>query len=363
MKLTFGLFDHIDRSDRPLAQQFDERFELVAAADAAGFYCYHVAEHHATPLNTVPVPGVYLGAVARHTTRMRLGPMVYLLPIHSPLRIIEEICILDHLSHGRLEVGVGRGVSPYELNFHHVDPEQSRAMFIDGFDCVVEGLTHERLTYKGPYYGFSDVPMALQPLQQPYPAFWYGSSNQTGSAWAGERGLHFTTNGATARAKENIAAFTAALALRGGPELPRPEFDGGTAIGVVREIIVAETDEAARRIARPAHDHLYANQTYLRREHARGRAGNPTLTAPPPTRAGELDDAIAEGTTIVGSPATVRAAIERQVAELGINYLIGYFMFGTMPLADALHSLDLFAREVKPHFEVVRELVEPQQCT
>jgi alkanesulfonate monooxygenase SsuD/methylene tetrahydromethanopterin reductase-like flavin-dependent oxidoreductase (luciferase family) len=62
--MKFGLFDHVDRADGPLAKLFDQRLEYVAAADAAGFYGYHVAEHHATPLNMVPVPGVYLGAVA-----------------------------------------------------------------------------------------------------------------------------------------------------------------------------------------------------------------------------------------------------------------------------------------------------------
>ena len=83
--MKFAVFDHVDRSDDPLAKQFDERLTYVAAADEAGFYCYHVAEHHATPLNMVPVPGVYLGAVARATKRIRLGPLVYLLPLYSPL--------------------------------------------------------------------------------------------------------------------------------------------------------------------------------------------------------------------------------------------------------------------------------------
>src|SRR5258708_61556 len=109
--MKVGLFDHVERSDRPLATQFDERLKFAVAAEAAGIYCLHVAEHHGTPLNMVPVPGVYLGAVARATTRMRLGPLVYLLPLYSPLRLIEEICMLDHLSRGRLDIGVGRGGS------------------------------------------------------------------------------------------------------------------------------------------------------------------------------------------------------------------------------------------------------------
>ena len=91
--MKFGIFDHVDRSDLVLSELLDKRLEYVKAVEAAGFYSYHVAEHHATPLNLVPVPGVYLGAVANATSTIRLGPLVYLLPLYSPLRLIEEISI------------------------------------------------------------------------------------------------------------------------------------------------------------------------------------------------------------------------------------------------------------------------------
>src|SRR5437016_4062945 len=159
-----GLFDHVEDAGRPLATLFDERLTFVAAADAADLYCLHVAEHHATPLNMVPVPGAYLAAVARATRRIRLGPLVYLLPLYSPLRLIEEICMLDHLSHGRLEVGVGRGVSPFELKYHKVAHDQSREIFMDAFACISAGLTSATLNHAGPYFTYANVPMALKPL-------------------------------------------------------------------------------------------------------------------------------------------------------------------------------------------------------
>jgi alkanesulfonate monooxygenase SsuD/methylene tetrahydromethanopterin reductase-like flavin-dependent oxidoreductase (luciferase family) len=350
--MQFGLFDHIDRSDdRPLAQQFDERLELVQAADAAGFYCYHVAEHHATPLNTIPVPGLFLSAVARATKRIRIGSMVYLLPLHSPLRIIEEIAILDHLSHGRMQPGVGRGVSPFELNFHHVDPAKSRDIFIDAYACVMSGISNDRLTYHGPYYEYDDVPVVLHPLQQPHPPFWYGSSNVEGSTWAGEHGLQYATNGPSKKAKENIDAFRAALAKRTSPiEAPLPEFAGGVAIGVSRTIVVAGSEDEARRIARAPFEHLHHNQMALRRENAKKADTALLAEYVARGRSADLDEAIADGSVILGTPDQVRAAIERQQTELGINYILGYFMFGNMALADAARSLDLFAEHVMPAF-------------
>ena len=293
----------------------------------------------------VPVPGVYLGAVARATKRMRLGPLVYLLPLYSPLRLIEEICMLDHLSHGRLDVGVGRGVSPFELKYHKVEHDQSRDIFIDAFKCISAGLTTDTLNYEGKHYNYKNVPIALRPLQQPHPPFWYGSSNAIGSTWAGEQGLHFVTLGPTPTAKANIDAYKEALAKRGGPAQPKAEFPGGAAIGVQRHIFVADTDAEARRFAKPAMDRHLAHLNWLRDKH--GETGLTSRLNVP--RGANFEACVADGTVIAGSPATVRAEIERQVRELGINYLLTYLFLGTMTLADALRSLELFRTEVMPH--------------
>ncbi len=342
--MKIGLFDHIEHGERPLAQLFDERLSFIKACDEAGFYCLHLAEHHATPLNMVPVPGVFLGAVARTTTRIRLGTLVYLLPLYSPLRLIEEICMLDHLSHGRLEVGVGRGVSPFELKFHKVEHQDSREIFIDAFKCISAGLTGNSLTYSGPHYNYENVPIELHPLQQPHPPFWYGSSGAEGSAWAGEQGLHFVTLGSMQLAKENITTFKQTFAKRGRAAHPKPEFPGGVAIGVQRHIFVDETDAKARTWAKPAMEHHLANINWLRSKH-----GDTGLTARlKAVRGASFEECVEEGSVIFGSPDTVLAAIERQVAELGINYLLSYLFLGTMSLTDALRSLNLFSTAVMP---------------
>ena len=343
--MKVGVFDHIEDGERPLTTLFDERLKFAEAADAAGFYCLHLAEHHATPLNMVPAPGIYMGALARATKRMRLGPLVYLLPLYSPLRLVEEICMLDHLSYGRLDIGVGRGVSPYELRYHKVEHDDSRDIFFDAYECLKAGLTTDSLSYKGKHYTYENVPIALHPLQQPHPPFWYASSNEIGSTWAGEQGLHYVTLGPTPHAKKNVEAYKKAYAKRGAPAQPKAEFPGGVVIGVQRHVFVADTDAAAHRFAKPAMEVHLKNLNWLRVKH--GVTGLTSRLNVP--RGATYEDGLADGTVISGSPATVRAEIERQVKELGVNYLLTYLFLGTMSLADALRSLQLFSTEVMPH--------------
>ncbi len=342
--MKFGLFDHIEQSDRPIATIFDERLEFAVAADTMGFYGLHLAEHHCTPLNTVPVPGVYMGALARLTKNLRFGPLVYLLPLYSPLRLIEEIAMLDHLSRGRLEVGVGRGVSPFELNYHKVAHEDSREIFLDAYACIKKGLTSDTLNYEGKYYTYKDVPMPLRPLQGPHPAFWYGSSNEIGATFAGEEGMHFTANGGTQHAKGNINAYRAALAKRGGVAQAKADFKGGGAIGILRHICVADTDAEARRIMKPAFEHHLKSLNWIR-----DLNGSTEFTGRLNVHRGINFEACEEnGMVIAGSPDTVRKKIEAQAGELGFNYLLAYLFFGTLSLPQALRSQQLFAGEVMP---------------
>ena len=240
--------------------------------------------------------------------------------------------MLDHLSKGRLDIGVGRGVSPFELNFHKVAHEKSREIFMDAFACVSAGLTSDTLSHKGPYFTYTDVPMALRPLQAPHPPFWYGSSNEVGAAWSGERGMDFTANGPTALAKANIAAYRVALVKGKGPPVPKSEFSGGTAIGLLRHIVVGETDAEARRDRTPAAiAHHAASLNYLRKTQTtrRGRSAREHSSRGDVRGMGAARHAERSR----GSPADRRGPLlEAQARELGINYLLTYLFFGAMTL-------------------------------
>ena len=111
MPLEFGVFDHIEPvPGLPLNEIYSHRLQQLERLDSAGFYGYHLAEHHTPAVHSLaPSQNVFLAAAAQRTKQIRLTPCIYVLPLHHPLRLIEEICMLDNLSEGRMEVGVGRG--------------------------------------------------------------------------------------------------------------------------------------------------------------------------------------------------------------------------------------------------------------
>src|SRR6266508_4487677 len=172
--MEFGIFDHLDRNDLPLNEFYEARLKLIEAYERAGFYAYHVAEHHSTPIGMAPSPSVFLSAIAQRTKTLRFGPMVYALPLHHPLRLLEEICMVDQLSGGRLEIGFGRGSVPIEIEYYGLDPDKAQEIYAEAVEIVLKELTSKVLDFKGKHFSFSNVPMEIEPLQKPHPPIWYG---------------------------------------------------------------------------------------------------------------------------------------------------------------------------------------------
>src|ERR1700730_18941790 len=143
VEMEFGVFDHLDRYGGPLADYYEDRLRLTEAYDRAGFYAYHIAEHHSTPLGMAPSPSVFLAAVAQRSQRLRFGPLLYVTPMYHPLRVAEEVVMLDHMSRGRLELGLGRGASPIEIASFDVDPAKAPAMNREATELILKALTSD----------------------------------------------------------------------------------------------------------------------------------------------------------------------------------------------------------------------------
>jgi alkanesulfonate monooxygenase SsuD/methylene tetrahydromethanopterin reductase-like flavin-dependent oxidoreductase (luciferase family) len=331
--MEFGVFDHLDRGDGTLADFYAARLRLAEAYDRAGFYSYHIAEHHGTPLGMAPSPAVFLAAVAQRTRRLRFGPMVYCLPLYHPLRLIEEICMLDQMSGGRFDLGVGRGISPIEIASYGVDPAMAAGMFGECWEVVLQGLTRRTVDFEGEFYRFHDVPMELEPFQKPHPALWFGVSKPDSAERAARQGLNFLSNATLAGGRSLIAAYRAAyVAPPGRADPPK--------LGLSRFIVIADTDGAALDIARRAYRGWYRSFHKLWWKHDQRPVG---VSYPP-----EFDGQVEEERAVAGTIDTVVETLRHHVAVTGMNYLVGRFAFGDMATADSLRSIELFARHVMP---------------
>ena len=329
--LSFGVFDHMDLGRLPLADQYEQRLQLVQDYEKAGFYAYHLAEHHSTPLGIAPSPSVYLAAVAQRTSRLRFGPLVYTLSMHHPLRVAEEICMLDQMSRGRLEVGFGRGVSPYEIGYYGVDPAQAQSLYREGYQVIQQALTRDRVDFTGTHFKFNEVPVVLEPYRQTPPPIWYGVGLPDGANWAAENGINIVCNGPAA----SVRAVTDRYRERWdaiGAQGPLPR------LGVSRHVVVADTDEQAMAIASRAYQLWRERLMHLWVKH-----GTKPASLAFPER---FEQAQADGLGIAGSPSTVRQWVEEEVARTGINYLVCRLAFGDLSYEESAQSTRLFGRHV-----------------
>ena len=338
--VAFGIFDHLERRADSLGELYEGRLRLLKMADEAGFYGYHLAEHHATPLGMAPSPSVFLSAAIQHTTHIRLGPLVYLLPLYHPLRLISEICMLDHMSNGRLEIGVGRGVSPFEQAYFEVPFLHSRAMFEEALEMVSAGLRRERLTYEGKYYQCVDVPMELHPKQTPNPPFWYGVINPNSLRFAAERGMHMASGGPNSGIKELTTQYKEVWVAQSG-QSAEPQPPGRNAEdGCVPPYFCGGHGPGSR-------SHRHTGLQGLLRQHrkavARLRGGPHPVHTRPPGRP-------QPGCRYCRLSSRVQDEIARFFETSGCNYILVSFAWGSLTQAQSERSMELFASQVMPQF-------------
>jgi alkanesulfonate monooxygenase SsuD/methylene tetrahydromethanopterin reductase-like flavin-dependent oxidoreductase (luciferase family) len=330
--MEFGIFDHLDRNDLPLNEFYEARLKLIEAYEKAGFYAYHVAEHHSTPIGMAPSPSVFLSAIAQRTKTLRFGPMVYALPLHHPLRLIEEICMVDQLSGGRLEIGFGRGSSPTEVSFYGQDPAKAQDIYTEARALILEGLTHKTLTFEGKFFSFKDIPMELEPLQKPHPPMWYGVH----SLEAADRAAHQDLNMVSLDSAKDTRAYNNRY-RQVWRELHGK--DPTLKLGLSRFVVIAENGRDALATAVRAYPIWHRHFYYLYSL----KGGKPTHPRPD-----TFDKMMEIGHATAGDPDEVTKFLRAQIDESAANYLVGQFAFGDLSLGESLRSVELFSKYVMP---------------
>ena len=381
MSFEYGVFDHIEHLPGvPLDQLYRDRLTQLEALDQAGFFAYHLAEHHTPAVHSMaPSQNVFLAAASQRTSRLRFGPGVYVLPLHHPLRLIEEVSMLDSLSEGRVEIGVGRG-GVLEAYFwgQESDPETNQARYDETLEILVRGLSSETLSYEGRFWQFDEAPMRLGPIQQPYPPLWYMRNPET----AAQHGMNCIVVGSVDTLEANVIRYRrlwdhyqgeGALTAQG--TVPK--------LGLVVHTVVAETDEAAIEAAGPAWEsyrwnlgtprRLEAERRQLTQFLGRSDSGDGPTGSPDRHKAvderRDLEQALEQlsederqtrrqrrrlpgeiaGGVMAGSSASIRTFMEEYVST-GANYIVCSFQWGSLSHEQAMRSIDLWANEVMPAF-------------
>jgi alkanesulfonate monooxygenase SsuD/methylene tetrahydromethanopterin reductase-like flavin-dependent oxidoreductase (luciferase family) len=342
--LRFGIWDWLDHNRRvDLADLYEQRLRMLEYADRAGFYGYHLAEHHGIPLSMSPSPNLFFVAVAQRTRRLRFGSMVYLLPFYNPLRLVEEVSMLDHLSRGRLDLGLGRPASPYEMAMFNVAPDESKPIMNEMLDVLLMGLRTGEVNYEGKYLKFNDVEFAMRPYQRPYPPLWYPTVNAETIPWIAREGMSTVygfsfLSGTLEDTRQQLQTYERVWQEhRDAPERLNAHVSDPL-YGFTRQVYVAETDAQALREAKEAYQDFYANFNYQFAKHGSDRYAHRAAFEP----------LVEQRLMLAGSPPTVRARLQELVAAVGGNYFLGTFAFGSLSTEQVLRSIRLFAEDVMP---------------
>ncbi len=333
--MDFSVFDHVDHDGQPLAAMFETRLAVVEAYDRLGFRSYHPAEHHFTPLGMGAAPSVWLSAVAQRTKRLRFGPLIYAVPFSHPIRLAEEIAMLDHMSGGRLEIGFGRGASNIELSYVGYEPSQADSTFREGLEVILQAMSSDRIDYRGEHFQFANVPNHLRTLQQPHPPLWYGLHSLPSAERVAKLGWNVVCNEKPSASGALLERYREVWReTRGaGAVFPR--------MGLARHIVVAETDEKALDIARRAYKVWLKSFLWLFELHG---------AAPTHWDRSRTFDILRdmEERGVAGSPKTVIEWLSGHIEATGVNTVVGQHQFGDMTLDETVSSLEFYARDVMP---------------
>lgn len=330
---------------------YNEYLDEMELAEQLGFDGLGVNEHHQNAYGTMPSPNLMAAALVRRTTRAKIAILGNALPLRDhPLRVAEEVAMLDVMSGGRIISGFVRGIGCEYLSLG-INPTDSRERFYEAHDLILRAWTEEGpFCFEGAHYRVRYANIWPRPLQKPHPPVWLPSQGSTETIqWAAQRRYPFVSVfTSAAQTKRLVDEYKAAAEVAGYVAPPAQ-------IGCALPIYVAENDRRARTEARPhiewlfhrglkipAHFLLppgYITEASLRKFIGTGLKHPSELT---------FEELEAGGYIVVGSPRTVSDRLSEIRSNLGFGIFIVAGRIGDMPREKALKSMELFAREVIP---------------
>ena len=308
--MKVGILQFFGWRDRsvPLNSVYETALERFAIMDQAGYDAVWLAEHHFSSFSVCPSVHVMGTMAAARTKRLRIGTAVSLAPFYNPLRLAEEVALLDVLSGGRVNWGAGRGFERSEFAAFGIPGEESAPRFHETVDIVLKAWTNQQLSYEGRFYKYEDVEVLPKPLQAPHPPVWMAASSVPAIEWAASQGHSILMDPHTSRTELiNRRRYYAGKLAEAGYS------DAGRLIPMARLIAVDETADKAREVAKRAAGWMtasYVGRSGNVRQEARNYGGKDPIDY-------YLDDVMFHGTA---------DSVAEQIAafgeEIGMNYLM-----------------------------------------
>ena len=301
-------FGWLDRSV-PLASIYEMALERIVTMDTTGYDAVWLAEHHFSGFSVCPSVHMMGVMAAARTKRLRIGTGVSLAPFYNPLRLAEEVALLDVLSGGRVNWGAGRGFERSEFKAFGIPGEESAARFLETVDIVLKAWTAEKLSYKGQFYDYEGVEVLPKPLQTPHPPVWLAASSTPAIEKAAAGGFSILMDPQSARAD-----LVAKRRLYGAKLREAGHSETGRVIPMARLIAIDETAEKAREVAERAAKWTVAS--YIGPAHGNIRQEARTFGGKEPI-AYYLEDVILHGTA-----ESVIDQLKALQADAGMTYLL-----------------------------------------
>jgi natural product biosynthesis luciferase-like monooxygenase protein len=347
--MKFGMLHLFESPDgRSEGQMINEQLSLMETAEDYGFDSVWPAEHHFSEYGVCGSPALNLAAIARTTRKIRLGTGVVVLPLHHPIRVAEDYAMLDHLSGGRVELGVGRGYQPIEFEGFGVDQTRSRELFDESLEVIKQAWTQGRVDFEGKHYQFKDLEVRPRPLQRPHPPIWMAALSEESFEKAGRLGFNLLLSpvfgGSLVDARDRISRYRDALADAGHDPSSRE-------VGALVMFYTGKTHEEARKeFADPV---MWYFRTF-------GKFVAPKVGQPPIesyewytqirdlASVVEWDTLLTHGAVICGETDFVSEKLAELKELTGIDHLLGWTRLGG--ISDEL---------VQGHMERMRDSVMP----
>jgi len=198
--VTMGI-RQLPSHQRPLQDLYREHLEESVLAEQLGFDAVWASEHHFSEDAWNPSPITFLAAVAARTARVRIGTYVLLLPFHNPVRVAEDIAVLDNISGGRVDLPVGVGSAVEEFRTFGIGFDERLGRTFEALRIIERCFAGEEFSHKGKYYEFPNVRMTTTPVQRPGPPIWVASMGDQSVAWTARRGYHLAAGAGRGHAK------------------------------------------------------------------------------------------------------------------------------------------------------------------